>query len=59
VNKTFNTKTVNEKVALNGLSLHLNDSDFIAVIGGNSAGKSAMPNATAKPRCWEGCFRTP
>ena len=47
VTKTFNAKTVNEKVALNGLSLHLNDSDFVTVIGGNGAGKSTMLNAIA------------
>ena len=47
IRKTFNAKTVNEKVALNGLSLHLNDSDFVTVIGGNGAGKSTMLNAIA------------
>ena len=45
--KTFNAKTVNEKVALNGLNLHLNDNDFVTVIGGNGAGKSTMLNAIA------------
>ena len=47
IRKTFNAKTVNEKVALNGLSLHLNDSDFVTVIGGNGAGKSTLLNAIA------------
>lgn len=47
VYKTFNAGTVNEKVALNGLSLHLNDGDFCTVIGGNGAGKSTMLNAVA------------
>ena len=47
IRKTFNAKTVNEKVALNGLNLHLNDSDFVTVIGGNGAGKSTMLNAIA------------
>ena len=45
--KTFNPKTVNEKIALNGISLHLNDGDFVTVIGGNGAGKSTMLNAIA------------
>ena len=45
--KTFNPGTVNEKTALNGLSLHLNEGDFVTVIGGNGAGKSTMLNAVA------------
>ena len=45
--KTFNPGTVNEKVALNGLNLTLNDGDFVTVIGGNGAGKSTMLNAVA------------
>ena len=47
VRKTFNPKTVNEKVALAGVNLHLNDGDFVTVIGGNGAGKSTMLNAIA------------
>ncbi len=43
--KTFNTGTINEKHALNGLSLHLQPGDFVTVIGGNGAGKSTMLNA--------------
>ena len=43
--KTFNAGTVNEKVALNGLDLHLKDGDFVTVIGGNGAGKSTLLNA--------------
>lgn len=45
--KTFNPGTINEKVALNGLSLKLKDGDFVTVIGGNGAGKSTMLNAVA------------
>lgn len=45
--KTFNAGTVNEKRALNGVSLHLEDGDFVTVIGGNGAGKSTMLNAIA------------
>lgn len=54
ITKTFNPGTVNEKIALNGLNLTLNDGDFVTVIGGNGAGKSTMLNAIAgvwKPDC--------
>lgn len=54
VYKTFNPGTINEKVALNNLSLTLNDGDFVTVIGGNGAGKSTMLNAISgvwKPDC--------
>lgn len=47
IKKTFNKGTVNEKKALQGLSLYLNDGDFVTVIGGNGAGKSTMLNAIA------------
>ena len=45
--KTFNAGTVNEKVALRGVSLTLNDGDFVTVIGGNGAGKSTLLNSVA------------
>ncbi|MBQ8592337.1 MAG: ABC transporter ATP-binding protein [Lachnospiraceae bacterium] len=45
--KTFNPGTVNEKTALNGLALELQEGDFVTVIGGNGAGKSTMLNAIA------------
>ncbi|MGN0514771.1 MAG: ABC transporter ATP-binding protein [Lachnospiraceae bacterium] len=45
--KTFNPGTQNEKRALNGVSLTLNDGDFVTVIGGNGAGKSTTLNAIA------------
>ena len=45
--KTFNPGTINAKTALSGLSVTLNDGDFVTVIGGNGAGKSTMLNATA------------
>ena len=47
VTKVFNAGTVNEKVALSGLSLHLKEGEFVTVIGGNGAGKSTMLNAIA------------
>ncbi len=55
--KTFNPGTVNEKTALRGVSLTLNDGDFVTVIGGNGAGKSTLLNAVAG--VWpvdEGCI---
>lgn len=45
--KTFNPGTINEKLALDGLSLTLKEGDFVTVIGGNGAGKSTMLNAVA------------
>lgn len=45
--KTFNAGTVNEKMALRGLNLTLEDGDFVTVIGGNGACKSTMLNAIA------------
>ncbi len=45
--KTFNPNTVNEKLALNGVSLTLADGDFVTIIGGNGAGKSTLLNAVA------------
>jgi len=47
ISKTFNPGTINEKKALSELSLHLDDGDFVTVIGGNGAGKSTMLNAIA------------
>ena len=45
ITKTFNSGTVDERVALDHLSLTLRDGDFVTVIGGNGAGKSTMQNA--------------
>ena len=45
--KTFNAGTINEKVALQNLSLTMEEGDFVTVIGGNGAGKSTMLNAVA------------
>lgn len=50
--KTFNAGTVNEKTALNGVSLTLDDGDFVTVIGGNGAGKSTLLNAVAGCGRW-------
>ena len=47
VSKTFNMGTVNEKKALDNISLTLKDGDFVTVIGGNGAGKSTLLNMIA------------
>lgn len=47
IHKTFNPGTINEKVALDGLNLNLNEGDFVTIIGGNGAGKSTALNAIA------------
>ena len=51
ISKTFHAGTVNEKTALDGLSLHLNEGDFVTVIGGNGAGKyrGLAVSAAAEP----------
>lgn len=47
VYKTFNPGSITEKKALCGIDLHLNDGDFVTIIGGNGAGKSTLLNAIA------------
>ena len=47
ITKIFNPGTINEKVAVNDLSLHLAPGEFVTVIGGNGAGKSTLLNAVA------------
>jgi putative ABC transport system ATP-binding protein len=47
VSKTFFPGTVNARLALDDLSLHLEKGDFVTVIGSNGAGKSTMLNAIA------------
>ena len=52
VYKIFNPGTINEKKALDGLSLRLNEGDFVTVIGGNGAGKSTRWLSTNAPGIW-------
>ena len=47
IHKTFNAGTINEKRALQGVTLHLKPGDFVTVIGGNGAGKSTLMNSVA------------
>ena len=42
IRKVFNPGTINEKVALDGVNLTLEEGEFVTVIGGNGAGKSTM-----------------
>ena len=70
LSKTFNPGTVNEKKALSSLSLHLDEGDFITIVGSNGAGKSTLFNAiagsfyapscpsTSAPAASGGSFRT-
>ncbi len=47
VSKTFFPGTINERKALDRLSLTLAEGDFVTVIGSNGAGKSTLLNAAA------------
>ncbi len=47
IRKTFNAGTVNEVKALQGVSLRIDDGDFVCVLGTNGSGKSTLLNAVA------------
>ncbi|OAV62991.1 ABC transporter ATP-binding protein [Enteractinococcus helveticum] len=47
INKTFFPNSINERVALSGINLELDDGDFVTVIGSNGAGKSTVLNTIA------------
>ena len=47
VTKRFFPGTVNERLALDNLTLTLHEGDFVTVIGSNGAGKSTMLNVVA------------
>ena len=42
ISKTFEKGTVNEHVAINNMSLKLEDGEFVTIVGSNGAGKSTM-----------------
>lgn len=47
IHKTFEAGTINENHVLRGLSLDVEEGDFISIIGGNGAGKSTLMNSLA------------
>jgi putative ABC transport system ATP-binding protein len=47
IRKTFNRGEPNEKLALNGVNLVLDEGEFAVVIGSNGAGKSTLLNVVA------------
>ena len=47
ISKTFNPGTVNEKKALDKVSLHLDKREFVTIVGSNGAGKSTLFHAIA------------
>jgi putative ABC transport system ATP-binding protein len=42
--KIFNKDTENEKIALDDVTIHIEDGEFVTVIGGNGSGKSTFLN---------------
>ncbi|SFQ95104.1 ABC transporter ATP-binding protein [Desulfoscipio geothermicus] len=47
ISKTFNPGGVNERVALQEITLHLKPGEVVTIIGGNGAGKSTLLNCIA------------
>ena len=52
ITKTFLKGTPNEHTALSDLSLHLQDGDFVTVIGSNGAGKSTLFSDAGVPHTY-------
>lgn len=44
---TFHPNTINERIALDGVSYELHQGDFVSVLGTNGAGKSTLLNSIA------------
>ena len=47
ITKIFSKGTIDEKVAIDGITLHIRKGDFITIIGSNGAGKTTALNLTA------------
>ncbi len=47
IKKVFEAGSINEKVALNNISLSLEEGEFVTIIGDNGAGKSTLLNCIA------------
>lgn len=47
IHKSFEMRTVNENHVLKGLSLTIEEGEFVTIIGGNGAGKSTLLNSIA------------
>lgn len=47
IRKIFKKGTIDEKVAINGITLHIRKGDFVTIIGSNGAGKTTLLNLTA------------
>ena len=47
ITKIFSKGTIDEKVAIDGISLHIPKGDFITIIGSNGAGKTTVLNLTS------------
>lgn len=45
--KVFKKGTVDEKIAVDGISLHVKKGDFVTIIGSNGAGKTSLLNLIA------------
>ena len=59
IGKTFNPGTVNEKVALQGVDLHLAQGDFATIVGSRwTVRTSPSCRISSAPRPSGGCFRT-
>ena len=47
ITKIFSKGTIDEKVAIDGITLHIRKGDFITIIGSNGAGKTTVLNLTS------------